>query len=175
MSRAIKRIQKGFEKIISFHSYNVIKGARKILKEGKDFGTNFYQSMEKLIVDGLEDIDNRLNRKTTDEIDDDQVEDDDEFDTNVLTDFCFGEIYGPNYGIRTFLEFEEECDEGSTCSEDIDSDSAIDQNLDIDTTSADVKRNFHFSYKGNYFLFIGKFVKTFTPNFIFYLKRIKFV
>ena len=54
---------------------------------------------------------------------DDQEETDDEFDTNVLTDFCFGDIYGPNYGIRTFLEFEEECEEGSTCVKDIDIDS----------------------------------------------------
>ena len=154
MSRTIKRIQNGVEKVIHFHTSNVIKGVRNILKSGKDFNANFYHSMEKLVIDGLEDIDSRLNRQETDDISDDQSEDDDEIETNILTEYCFGEIYGPNYGIRTLLEFEEECNEGSTCSADIDGDFATEQNEDIRPTTVNVKRNFdfHMTNKGKLFL-----------------------
>ena len=143
MRRVIKRIQKGYERIVYFHSHNVIKGARKLLKSGMDLTTKFYKSMEKLVFDGIEDIDNRLNRIETEDDFDDQEEDDDEFDTNVLTDFCFGDIYGPNYGIRTFLEFEEECDEGSTCTKDINEDSSLEQNPDNDPMTETIKRQFN--------------------------------
>ena len=154
MARTIKRIQKGIEKVMHFHSYNVVKGVRNILKSGKEFSANFYHSMEKLVIDGLEDIDSRLNRQENDDVSDDQAEDDDETETNILTDYCFGEIYGPNYGIRTLLEFEEECDEGSTCSADIDGDSASEQNVDIGPTTGNVKRYFdhHITNKGKLLL-----------------------
>ena len=130
MCRTVKRIHRGFEKIVHHHTYNVVKGAQNILKSGKDFNAKFYNSMDKLIFDGLEDIDNRLNKKETNDFSDDQLETDDEIETNVLTDYCFGEVHGANYGIRTFLEFEEECDEGSTCAADIDPDSDDESNSD---------------------------------------------
>ena len=151
MKRIIKRIQKGFERIVNFHSHNVIKGVRNTLKLGYDFNTKFYESMEKLIFDGFEDIDNRLNRVESDDSFDDQEEDGDDMDTNILTDFCFGDIYGPNYGIRTFLEFEDECEEGSTCIKDIDIDSTPEQNSDNDPVIDTIERRFsnHISTKGN--------------------------
>ena len=41
MKRVVKRINKGLEKIVQFHSNNVIKGARKVLQSGKDFNVKF--------------------------------------------------------------------------------------------------------------------------------------
>ena len=40
----------------------------------------------------------------------DELDDEEE---NVLLQFCFGELYGPNYGVRTIIEFDEigDCDE----------------------------------------------------------------
>ena len=142
MKRIVKRIQKGFERIMYFHSHNVIKGVRNIIKSGKEFNSNFYEAMKALIYDGIEDIDNRLNKIETDGSFDAQEEDDDDFDTNILTDFCFGDIYGPNYGIRTFLEFEEECEEGSTCVKDIDIDSPTEEDFQNNIIPDDIERDF---------------------------------
>ena len=141
MKRVVKRINKGLEKIVQFHFNNVIKGARKVLQSGKDFNVKFYQSMEKLIIDGLEDIDDRLNKKRIDDITDDEFDQENDSETNLLTDYCFGEIYGPNYGIRTFIEFEEECEEGSTCKADIDPDSDNEINAANDTVVERVPRS----------------------------------
>ena len=142
MTRILARMKKGFQRIVHFHSNNVIKGVHNIVKSGKEFDRNFYQSMEKLILDGIEDIDNRLNKIDTDDSFDSQQEDKDDFDTNILTDFCFGDIYGPNYGIRTFLEFEEECDEESTCAEDIDIDTPTEEERETEPAIDDIERRF---------------------------------
>ena len=115
MSRAIRRIKKGFTGIVDFHSRNVVKGIRKLIMSGK----NIEQAVTELIVDGLEDIDRRLNKLPEQEFAED-VEDENDSENNILIDYCYGEIYGPNYGIRTLLEYEEECEEGVNCSEDID-------------------------------------------------------
>ena len=151
MKRVVKRINRGLEKIVQFYSYNVINGARKILQSGKDFNVKFYQSMEKLITDGIEDIDNRLNKKKIDDfMDDDALVEEDDSETNVLTDYCFGDIYGPNYGIRTFIEFEEECEEGSTCIADIEPESNNEIDTDKDEIEDRIPRNFdiHFGENG---------------------------
>ena len=151
MKRVIKRINRGLEKIVQFYSYNVINGARKILQSGKDFNVKFYQSMEKLITDGIEDIDNRLNEKKIDNfIDDDALVEEDDSETNVLTDYCFGDIYGPNYGIRTFIEFEEECEEDSTCIAYIEPESNNEIDTDEDEIEDRIPRNFdiHFGENG---------------------------
>ena len=151
MKRVVKRINRGLEKIVQFYSYNVINGARKILQSGKDFNVKFYQSIEKLITDGIEDIDNRLNKKKIDDfMDDDELVEEDDFETNVLTDYCFGDIYGPNYGIRTFIEFEEECEEDSTCVADIEPESDNEIGAEKDETEGHIPRNFdiHFGENG---------------------------
>ena len=150
MKRVVKRINRGLEKIVQFYSYNVINGARKILQSGKDFNVKFYQSMEKLITDGIEDIDNRLNKKKIDDfMDDDALVEEDDSETNVLTDYCFGDIYGPNYGIRTFIEFEEECEEGSTCIADIEPESNNEIDTDKDEIEDHIPRNFDIHFEEN--------------------------
>ena len=116
MSRAIKRIQQGSKKIVNFYGRNLVKGIRKLIISGKDITS----AVEKLIADSLEDIDNRLNKLPQEDSEEDFEEEDDDSGNNILVDYCFGEIYGPNYGIRTLLEFEEECEEGVDCAEDID-------------------------------------------------------
>ena len=150
MKRVVKRINKGLEKIVQFHSSNVIKGARKGLQAGKDLNVKFHQSMEKLIIDGLDDIDNRLNEKKIEDFTDDEFDQENDSETNVLTDYCFGEIYGPNYGIRTFIEFEEECEEGSTCIADIEPESNNEIDTDKDEIEDRIPRNFdiHFGENG---------------------------
>ena len=39
----------------------------------------------------------------------------DDIDNNPLLRYCFGELYGENYGVRTLLEYDEECTIGDTC------------------------------------------------------------
>ena len=112
MSKTLKRIERGFKSIIDFHVRNVIDGIQKLIRSGKDVK----QSVSKLLSDGWEDIDRRLNKPPTDS--EDEFEDEIEFENNVLINYCFDEIYGPNYGIRTLLEYEEECEEGE-CSANI--------------------------------------------------------
>ena len=73
-----------------------------------------------MISDSLEDIDNRLNKLPQEGSEEDFEEEEDDSGNNILVEYCFGEIYGPNYGIRTLLEFEEECEEGVNCAEDMD-------------------------------------------------------
>ena len=107
-------MRKGFTNIINFHSYNVIKGLLIILKRGKDI----HQSINTFTSDSLKDIDNRLNRPH-DDISDELKEDSEDSNTNILVDYCFGEVFGNNYGIRSFLEYEEECEEGLTCALDV--------------------------------------------------------
>ena len=36
----------------------------------------------------------------------------DDEEENALLQYCFGDIYGENYGFRTVIEFDEECEEG---------------------------------------------------------------
>ena len=120
MSKTVKRIERGFKFIIDFHVRNVVKGIEKLIRSGEDVR----QSVSKLLSDGLDDIDRRLNKLPTDS--EDEFEDEDDFESNILINYCFGEIYGPNYGIRTLLEYEEECEEDE-CSEDI--------GVDMDTKS----------------------------------------
>ena len=34
---------------------------------------------------------------------------------NALLRYCFADIYGPNFGFRTLVEFNEVCEEGQSC------------------------------------------------------------
>ena len=47
----------------------------------------------------------------------DDEEDLDEEEENALLRYCFADIYGPNFGFRTLVEFSEVCedDEGRSC------------------------------------------------------------
>ena len=123
MSRTVKRIQRGFKRVTDFHGRNMVKGIRKIIQSGQDIT----KSVEQLITDSLEDIDNRLNKLPQEDADE-EFEEENDSESNVLIDYCFGQIYGPNYGIRTLLEFEEECEEGVTCAEDIDASDDLNSN-----------------------------------------------
>ena len=127
ISRTITRIRKGIKNIINFHQYNVINGLQLIFKKGKDV----HQSINSFASDSLKDIDNRLNRQH-DDTSDEFKEEMKDTSTNILVDYCFGEIFGKNYGIRTFLEYEEECEEGLTCAQDINSNTDEDDSVDID-------------------------------------------
>ena len=48
----------------------------------------------------------------------DDEEDFDEFEPNVLLQYCFPDVYGPNYGFRTLLSYEDECEVGESCDSD---------------------------------------------------------
>ena len=85
--------------------------------------------MGTVISDALDDINVRLNQPKSDSFFDHEKEQDSSED-NILVNYCFGEILGPNYGIRTLLEYEEECVEGETCDEDIDSETENDFEAD---------------------------------------------
>ena len=37
---------------------------------------------------------------------------------NVFLEYCFPDIYGPNFGYSTLIEFEDECIVGETCTDD---------------------------------------------------------
>ena len=67
----------------------------------------------------IDDIDNRLNRSGYDSYFDEEKEGEEDSEDNVLINYCFGPIMGPNYGVRTLIEYEEECEEGTTCADDI--------------------------------------------------------
>ena len=123
MSRTVKRIQRGFKRVTDFHGRNMVKGIRKIIQSGQDIT----KSVEQLITDSLEDIDSRLNKLPQEDADE-EFEEENDSENNILIDYCFGQIYGPNYGIRTLLEFEEECEEGVTCAEDIDASDDLNSN-----------------------------------------------
>ena len=114
MKRTYKRIRRGFEKVIDAYLFNLMKGLRVIMKTGN----NIHDAIETVISDALHDIDNRINRSQSDTFLD-QDEEQGPSDDNILIDYCFGEINGPNFGIRTLIEYEEECEEGATCGEDI--------------------------------------------------------
>ena len=42
-------------------------------------------------------------------------EDLDQEEENALLRYCFADIYGPNFGFRTLVEFNEVCEEGQSC------------------------------------------------------------
>ena len=42
-------------------------------------------------------------------------EDLDQEEENALLRYCFADIYGPNFGFRTLVEFNEVCEEGQGC------------------------------------------------------------
>ena len=46
-------------------------------------------------------------------VDDDDSFDD--FDDNPLLQYCFSEHYGDNFGVRTLMEYDEECTIGESC------------------------------------------------------------
>ena len=123
--RTFKRIQRGFENAIDAYSYNLIRGMRNVIKTTY----NIHDVMGTVISDALDDINVRLNQPKSDSFFDHEKEQDSSED-NILVNYCFGEILGPNYGIRTLLEYEEECVEGETCDEDIDSETENDFEAD---------------------------------------------
>ena len=133
MKKTLSRIQRGLNKILLGYQYNLIKGIRKVVLETK----NVYKTVEEVISDALHEIDNRLNRSGYNSFLD-QEEDEEPSEDNLLVEYCFGGIMGPNYGVRTLLEYEEECDENDTCENDIDS-----SEDESDT------ENFNFSSRGN--------------------------
>ena len=111
IKRTISQIQRGIENILYGYTYNLTKGIRKIVATAK--------SIEKVVSDVIDDIDNRLNRSGYDSFFHEDEEGDEDSEDNVLINYCFGPINGPNYGVRTLITYEEQCEEGTTCAEDI--------------------------------------------------------
>ena len=125
MKRTFKRIRRGFENVFDTYRYNLIRGFGNIIKTAD----NIHDAMGTVISDALDDINTRLNEPKSDTVleqEEEQVSSED----NILVNYCFGEILGPNYGIRTLLEYEEECEEGVTCEEDIDGETEDDSGAD---------------------------------------------
>jgi len=125
MERTFQRIQRGFENVVDTYRFNLMKGLRVIMK----IGYNIHDSIETVISDALHDIDNRINRSQGDTFLD-QEEEQGPSDDNILVNYCFGEINGPHFGVRTLIEYEEECVEGLTCGEDINDDAEDDSEAD---------------------------------------------
>ena len=126
-------MQRGFENILDAYLYNMVKGVRNIVMATN----NIKKTVEQIASDAIDDIDERLNKSGHDAFLDDE-EEEEEPEDNILVNYCFGPIMGSNYGARTLLEYEEECNEGTTCADDID---PVDRNSEKD--------NLRFNGRGN--------------------------
>ena len=65
---------------------------------------------------------------------------------NALLRYCFADIYGPNFGFRTLVEFNEVCEEGQSCDDlqpisgsNIDTEVFLEENSDGIEDSGDRK------------------------------------
>ena len=125
IKRTVKRISRGFENIIDIYRYNLVKGFLNALHTAN----NIQDEIKTLVTDALNDIDNRLNRSQRDPFLD-QEEEQGPSEDNFLVKYCFGAIFGPNYGLRTLLEYEEECQEGFSCETDIENETGDDSETD---------------------------------------------
>ena len=125
MKRTFKRMRHGFERIIDIYTYNLVRGFRNVLHTTN----NIQHAIKTVVSDALEDIDRRLNRSQRDPFLD-QEEEQGPSEDNLLVSYCFGAILGPNYGMRTLLEYEEECQIGTTCVEDIENEAGDDSEED---------------------------------------------
>ena len=94
-------------------------------------------AIDGIVQDVIQDIDRRVNhggrndKPTFFQDEDDEIDEDKE---NVLNQYCFEDLYGPNFGFRSLLEYEKECEEdsdiGRRCQEGLDEFSDDDNNLD---------------------------------------------
>ena len=84
-------------------------------------------AIDGIVQDVIEDIDRRVNHggiydePTFFQDEDDEIDEEEE---NVLNQYCFEDLYGPNFGFRSLLEYETECEEdsdiGRRCQEGLD-------------------------------------------------------
>ena len=127
MEKTISRIHKGFQNAMFAYQYNLVKGIRNVV-----MSTNKIKySIEKVVLDAIEDINRRINTSAFDRLIDEEAEEEETSDSNIIIDYCFGPIMGENYGVRTLLEYEEECQENITCAEDISGDSSETENFNF--------------------------------------------
>ena len=118
-SNVLGRISRGFFKIVNGYINGVSTGMQNIIQVGKISSS----AIDGIVQDVIEDIDRRVNHGGRDDQDtffqdeDDKVDQEEE---NVLEQYCFADLYGPNFGFRSLLEYEKECEEGSECQKDLD-------------------------------------------------------
>ena len=117
VKKIISRIQRGLENVLDAYYYNMIKGIRKVVMAKN----TVQKTIGKVISEALEDIDRRLNRSGFDAYIDDEEEEEEPSENDLLVNYCFGPIMGPHFGVRTLLEYEEQCEEGISCESDIES------------------------------------------------------
>ena len=55
----------------------------------------------------------------------------DDEDENILNKYCFEDLYGPKFGLRSLLDYEKVCEEGSECQLNIDRFSDNENDTDI--------------------------------------------
>ena len=55
----------------------------------------------------------------------------DDEDENLLNNYCFEDLYGPKFGLRSLLDYEKVCEEGSECQLKIDQFSDNENEKDI--------------------------------------------
>lgn len=78
-------------------------------------------AIDGIVKDVIEDVDRRVNHGDSDDEDTFfEDEDEDEDDENVLNQYCFEDLYAANFGFRSLLEYEKECEEGSECQQGLD-------------------------------------------------------
>ena len=59
---------------------------------------------------------------------------------NPLLVYCYPMLYGPNYGVRSYIEFDNECIEGETCDDESTEIEDIDAAVFVESTDI-VNRN----------------------------------
>ena len=79
-------------------------------------------AIDGIVKDVIEDIDRRVNHGGKDDEDtffedEDEAEEEEE---NVLNQYCFEDLYAANFGFRSLLEYEKECEEDSECQQGLD-------------------------------------------------------
>ena len=57
---------------------------------------------------------------------------------NVFLEYCFPDIYGPNFGFSTLIEFEDECIIGQSCT---DTGESMDIEEDLNDSEIDIGMN----------------------------------
>lgn len=72
-------------------------------------------------------------------MDDEEVLDEEE--ENALVQYCFSDLYGPNFGFRTRVDFEEQCEVGVDCESNLEED----ENDDEEQSFAEEKGEYQLS------------------------------
>ena len=121
ISSTFSRVIRGANRIISGYALGVMKGINNMLIAGK----LAHNAIDSIIKDILEDIDNRINKGRSDEdssfFQNEDIDDlREEEDENLLNKYCFEDLYGPKFGLRSLLDYEKVCEEGSECQLNID-------------------------------------------------------